>query len=85
MVEEQTLRTYPIGEQRTIADALLILATIGVYHAQIQANKLRFVDSFNEITDEDLIKQIQQVKQTNRDLLALHEMSLSFRKGIPDA
>ena len=86
MVDEELMRAqYPSLTFNGIVDALKLLADLGVWQLQVEHNTRRLCEGFNNVDSEELAKQILQVQQTNRNLLALHELGSIEKKGINDA
>lgn len=84
MVDEQLIRDrYTPEQQAELAFAFKILHTLGLFPMQMKENSERFAESFNtEQSEETLAKEILQVRQTNRQLLALHELAAKLKEGI---
>lgn len=76
------LNNFDRDHQRVIADALDTLHQSGIFLAQVKANSSRLAEGFQEREPEELTKEIMQVQQTNRYLLALHEWAGNFKKEI---
>lgn len=84
MVDEQLIRDRFTPEQQAeLAFAFKILHTAGIFPMQAEENSKRFAESFQtEQSEEELAKEILQVRQTNRQLLALHELAKNMKEGI---
>jgi hypothetical protein len=80
--KELILETFEPGELQSIGDALQILHMLGVFTLQVQRNSSRVANSFQDQDAEALAKEILQVRQTNRQLLALHELAGNFKEGL---
>ena len=86
MVNEDLLRvTYDRDTFNVIAQCFKTLADLGVWNLQVQANTLNLCEGFDNSTPEVLAGKILQVQQTNRNLLALHELGSIKQKGNTDA
>lgn len=86
MLEEELLRRlYERPELNAIIDALKTLHHLGVFKHQAKEHAMRICEGFNEQPPEELAKQILQVQQTNRNLLALHELAGNLQKDESNA
>lgn len=83
MVDEDFIRkTYGPSEQASIADAMKILHDLNVFPLQAAENEQRVVTGFTNKNPTQLAEEILQVQQTNRQLLALHEIAGKFKEGM---
>lgn len=82
---ELLLARYEGGQLDAISDSLKVLHDTGVFVAQAHANKQQILDSFESEDADVLAKRILEVRQTNRTLLALHELGQSMKEGMKNA
>lgn len=75
--DEQTLAS--------IGDSLKLLHTLGIFTHQVDTNCIRIAMDFMAAEPEAMTRRILEVQQTNRQLLALHEVAGSFKEGLKDA
>jgi hypothetical protein len=80
MIEERVIDSYSKNERDAIVDALRTLSQFGVLTRQIHFNNQTVVESFTGKSATELAEQILQVQQTNRQLLALHEVAGNLKK-----
>ena len=86
MIETSLLRErYSHDEMQAIAEAFAYIHATGLIELQVKANSWRLAEGFQEREPEALAKEILQVQQTNRNLLALHEWAGNLKKEINDA
>lgn len=85
MIEESIIDRYPTSERNALVDALKTLHLLGLFTAQANENAMRICSGFNEQAPDELAKQIMQVQQTNRNLLALHELAGNLKKDESNA
>lgn len=80
MFDDRLIRErYQPGELQALHDAFKIIHTLGVIPLHVHANSSRIAEGFTERNPEELVKEIMQVQQTNRNLLALHEWAGNFQ------
>lgn len=70
---------------KAVADAFLLIHSSGILVKQVKFNSSQLAEGFQERSPEELMKEILQVQQTNRGLLALHEFAGNFRRELDDA
>lgn len=82
---ELLVSKYEAGQLDAIAESLKLLHDLGVFIAQVMENKQSIINSFEHEDPAELAKRILEVRQTNRTLLALHELGASMKEGIKNA
>lgn len=85
MIDEEIINRYPTSERNALIDAFKTLTLLGIFTAQANENAMRICSGFNQVSSEELAKQIMQVQQTNRNLLALHELAGNLKKEESNA
>jgi hypothetical protein len=86
MIDTALIREhYDRAQLLALADAFATIHAAGVLELQVKANSWRIAEGFQERNPEELTKEILQVQQTNRGLLALHEWAGNIKKEIQDA
>lgn len=82
MVDSDLLESrYDRDTYNVIVQAFKTLADLGVWNLQVHANTQNLCEGFMDATPEALAEKILQVQQTNRNLLALHELGALTTKG----
>lgn len=61
-------------EQKAITEAFQLLTRLGVFTEQVAVNKAVILERFDQGDPNELAQEILEVRQTNRFLLALHEL-----------
>lgn len=83
MIDSQAvIAKFDRDHLQAIAGALDLIYQSRILVDQVQQNSSRIAESFQEREPEELVKEIMQVQQTNRHLLALHEWAGNFKKEI---
>lgn len=83
MIQTEDIRQwYDEDTLRLMADAFKIIHDMGVFARQAEANSSRLTHGFQERNPKELAKEIMQVQQTNRNLLALHEWAGNLKKEL---
>jgi hypothetical protein len=82
MVDPELLESrYDRDTYNVIVLAFRTLADLGVWNLQVNANTLNLCEGFTDANPTALAEKILQVQQTNRNLLALHELGALTTKG----
>lgn len=86
MIDTSLLRErYDTETLKALAEAFKMIHNLEVFTLQVKANTWALTEGFQERTPEELTKEIVQVQQTNRQLLALHEWAGNLGKEISNA
>lgn len=87
MLDNDLLRQHlEPSELQSLADAALILHKLGVFPLQAKSNSMLIAERINSQEDpETVTREILQVRQTNRTLLALHEWAGKFKEDLINA
>lgn len=76
------MERYDEESLKEIAAAAETLHKFGIFELQAKANSMIIAERMGDDSAEELAKAIMQVQQTNRNLLALHEWTGTFKKEI---
>lgn len=82
---ETVIRALPGDQQFKTLEALKILVDFKVLSLFARANGNQLVEMRMDSSDEDaLVREIREVRQTNRVLLGLEESAKQLTKGMED-
>ena len=80
MIDSVALATLDEEARKSVLDSFKTLTRLGIFTAQVAVNNQRVVEGFTNESAKQLATRILEVQQTNRQLLALHELAETLKE-----